>query len=151
LEWAFRLNFRNFAREGPLPVNATGAIGAILSELSFPWQMCRGIAVISRAAGLVGHIAEEMRNPLAREIWERSEHEVFENVPREQKGVCGDPYRNDIAGCAAARSGYRWDIAPASHSRRERPPARRVRREIYRERRAQQRRGLTRTGRDSPR
>lgn len=61
-----------------LPINATGAIGAILCELQFPWRICRGVAVISRAVGLVGHIAEEMRNPLAREIWERTEGEVFE-------------------------------------------------------------------------
>jgi len=60
-----------------LPINATGAIGAILCELQFPWRICRGVAVISRAIGLVGHIAEEMRNPLAREIWERTEGEVF--------------------------------------------------------------------------
>ena len=61
-----------------LPVNATGAIGALMLELGFPWQICRGIAVISRAVGLVGHIAEEMRNPVAREMWERAEHEVME-------------------------------------------------------------------------
>jgi citrate synthase len=62
-----------------LPINATGAIGALLSELDFPWRICRGIAVISRAVGLVGHLAEEMRNPLGREMWERIEEEVFEN------------------------------------------------------------------------
>lgn len=62
-----------------LPINATGAIGAILCELGFPWRICRGIAVISRAVGLVGHLAEEMRNPLAREMWERAEAEVFDN------------------------------------------------------------------------
>lgn len=62
-----------------LPINATGAIGAILCELDFPWRICRGIAVISRAVGLVGHLSEEMGNPLAREIWERAEQEVFDN------------------------------------------------------------------------
>jgi citrate synthase len=62
-----------------LPINATGAIGAILCELGFPWRICRGIAVISRAVGLIGHLAEEMRNPIAREIYERAEAEVFEN------------------------------------------------------------------------
>jgi citrate synthase len=65
-----------------LPINATGAIGAILSELGFPWRICRGIVVISRAIGLVGHLAEEMRNPLAKEIYERVDAEVYEN--REQ-------------------------------------------------------------------
>lgn len=62
-----------------LPINATGAIGAILCELGFPWRICRGVVVISRAVGLVGHLAEEMRNPLAREIWERAESEVYDN------------------------------------------------------------------------
>jgi citrate synthase len=69
---------RTFARS--LPINATGAIGSILCELQFPWQICRGVAVISRAIGLVGHIAEEMRNPIAREIWDRTEHEVTRNA-----------------------------------------------------------------------
>jgi len=62
-----------------LPINATGAIGAVLCELGFPWRICRGIVVISRAVGLVGHLAEEMKNPLAREIWELAEAEVYEN------------------------------------------------------------------------
>jgi len=48
-------------------------------ELGFPWQICRGIAVICARWALVGHIAEEMRNPIAREIYERAEIEVFEN------------------------------------------------------------------------
>lgn len=62
-----------------LPINATGAIGAVLSELGFSWRICRGIAIIGRAVGLVGHIAEEMRNPLAYEIYERVEQEVAAN------------------------------------------------------------------------
>lgn len=59
-----------------LPINATGAMGAILCEMDVDWRLARGIAVIGRAVGLVGHIAEELRNPIAREIWERIEDDT---------------------------------------------------------------------------
>jgi citrate synthase len=42
-----------------LPVNATGAIGALLCEIDFPVAAMRGVAVISRAAGLLAHALEE--------------------------------------------------------------------------------------------
>lgn len=64
---------RIFGRE--LPVNATGAIGAIASELGIPWRVCRGLAVMARAIGLVAHLQEEMEDPLAAEIWSRIEGE----------------------------------------------------------------------------
>ena len=66
---------RGLNKSGLLPVNATGALGALSSEMGIPWRLCRGLAVIGRSIGLVGHIAEELRNPLAREIWERTEEE----------------------------------------------------------------------------
>jgi citrate synthase len=64
---------RAYGRE--LPVNATGAIGAIASELGISWRVCRGLAVMARAIGLVAHLQEEMDEPLAAEIWSRTEGE----------------------------------------------------------------------------
>lgn len=70
---------RALKKPGLLPVNATGAIGALSSELEIPWKLCRGLAVIGRTIGIVGHLAEELRNPIGREIWERTEEESSEH------------------------------------------------------------------------
>ncbi len=64
----------------PLPVNATGAIAAVASELGIPWNIVRGVGVIARAIGLVGHIREEIKNPLAREIKTRAEEEASSHL-----------------------------------------------------------------------
>lgn len=59
-----------------ITINATGAIAALLGEIGFPQAVMRGVAVVSRAAGLVGHILEEQREPAARRMWETIEHEI---------------------------------------------------------------------------
>src|SRR5260370_40618559 len=65
---------RAYGRE--LPVNATGAIGAILCELEFPWHVGRGLAVMARAVGLVAHIQGEINEPLAAQVSRRGEDEA---------------------------------------------------------------------------
>ncbi|MCW2241281.1 citryl-CoA lyase [Azospirillum canadense] len=64
--------------ERHLPINVSGAIGAIASELGMDWRVCRGIGLIARTIGLVAHLLEEIRSPLARELWLRTEHEAQE-------------------------------------------------------------------------
>ena len=59
-----------------LPLNATGAIGALACELGFPPRIVRGFGVLARAVGLVGHIMEEWEHPMALEIWNRVEEEA---------------------------------------------------------------------------
>lgn len=59
-----------------LTINATGAIAALLGEIGVPVDIMRGFAIVTRAAGLVGHIREERENPAARYIWERAAEDV---------------------------------------------------------------------------
>lgn len=68
----------------PITLNATGAMGALCCELGLPVEACRGIAVMARAIGLVGHILEEIRSPMSIELWQKIEHDV--SVPPEQRG-----------------------------------------------------------------
>ncbi|GJH37789.1 citryl-CoA lyase [Paraburkholderia hospita] len=69
-----------------LPVNVTGAMAAVASEMGIPWQICRGLAVAARSVGLVGHILEEMRQPIATTLYLRTEHEASAHlIPDERQ------------------------------------------------------------------
>ncbi|HYD57295.1 MAG TPA: citryl-CoA lyase [Burkholderiales bacterium] len=69
-------------REKKLVVNATGAIGALACELGLDWRAVRGLGVMARAVGLVGHILEESRQPMAAEVWEKIEHEASAHLKK---------------------------------------------------------------------
>ncbi len=68
---------RAFGRH--ITINATGAIAALLLEIGMPADIMRGVAVVSRAGGLIGHVVEERDTHSARYIWSLAE----ENIPYE--------------------------------------------------------------------
>ncbi len=68
------------ASKRDLPVNVTGAMAAIASEFGLSWRTVRGLAVAARAIGLVGHVMEEMRQPMADEIYFRIEEEAARHL-----------------------------------------------------------------------
>lgn len=59
-----------------LPINATGAAGALCCELGFPASIVRGFGVIARAIGLVGHLLEEQQRPISMSVWEDVEQKA---------------------------------------------------------------------------
>ena len=64
------------AKARGITLNATGAIGALACELGLDWRIVKGLGVMARAVGLVGHVLEETRDPMATEIWERVDEEA---------------------------------------------------------------------------
>jgi citrate synthase len=57
-----------------LPINGAGAAGAVFADLGFPPAIVRGFALLARTAGLVGHLAEEMADPIGLRLWLDVEH-----------------------------------------------------------------------------
>ena len=72
----------DIAKERGITLNATGAIGALACELGLEWKVVKGLGVMARAIGLVGHILEETRQPMAEEIWHRIEEESTRHVKK---------------------------------------------------------------------
>jgi citrate synthase len=65
-----------------LPLNGAGVCGAALADLGIPLEILRGVVLLARCAGLLGHLAEEIRRPIASRIFADVEsHAVY--VPPE--------------------------------------------------------------------
>ncbi|MDA8196160.1 MAG: citryl-CoA lyase [Actinomycetota bacterium] len=57
-----------------LPLNGAGCCGAALAELGIPQPLLRGVVLLARCAGLLGHIADEIRTPVAQSIFAHVEN-----------------------------------------------------------------------------
>jgi citrate synthase len=59
-----------------LPINGAGVATAAYADLGFPPEIVRGFALLARTAGLVGHLAEEMTDPIGLRLWLDVEHRM---------------------------------------------------------------------------
>jgi citrate synthase len=66
-----------------LPLNGAGVCGAALADLGLPLELLRGFALLARTAGLIGQLAEELRHPVA--------NEIFLSVDLNNRSVPPDP------------------------------------------------------------
>jgi citrate synthase len=69
-----------------LPLNGAGACGAALCDLGFPVEILRGFALLARSAGLLGHLAEEMRRPIGLDVYEQVDRATDYLPPRHSGG-----------------------------------------------------------------
>ncbi|MCG2621338.1 citryl-CoA lyase [Arthrobacter sp. I2-34] len=53
-----------------LPANTAGAVGAMILSMDLPVHLARGLALVGRCAGLLGHIIEEEESPTGQELWD---------------------------------------------------------------------------------
>jgi len=68
-----------------LPLNGAGVCGAALADLGLPLELLRGVALLARTAGLLGQLAEELRRPVA--------NDIFLSVDLHNRPVDPEPYR----------------------------------------------------------
>ena len=68
-----------------LPLNGAGVCGAALADLGLPLELLRGFALLARTAGLLGQLAEELRRPVA--------NDIFLSVDRNNRSVDPEPHR----------------------------------------------------------
>lgn len=64
-----------------LPINVTGAIGAITADMGLPPRAARGLAILSRTGGLLAEALEEERDPQAMGYWELIQEQTTYEPP----------------------------------------------------------------------
>jgi len=52
-----------------LPLNGAGVCGAVLADLALPMGVLRGVALLARCAGILGHLVEEQTDPIGIDVY----------------------------------------------------------------------------------
>jgi citrate synthase len=72
-----------------LPANASGAIPAVLLDVGFPLSALKGIPILARTAGLLGHLHEEMTRPIGFFMYHAADEAITYDgpAPRAREGA----------------------------------------------------------------
>jgi len=52
-----------------LPLNGAGVCGAVLADIGLPLGVMRGVALLARCAGILGHLVEEQNDPIGIDVY----------------------------------------------------------------------------------
>lgn len=69
-----------------LPLNGAGVCGAVLADLDLPASTIRGFALLARCAGLIGHLAEEQRDPIGIDVYLHVDRNIDYQPPADGPG-----------------------------------------------------------------
>jgi citrate synthase len=65
----------------PLPINVNGAIPAVMLDVGFPLAALKGISLLARTAGLIGHLHEESERPIGFILADRGAEAIGHDGP----------------------------------------------------------------------
>jgi citrate synthase len=65
-----------------LPLNGAGVCGAVLADVGLPMGVMRGVALLARCAGLLGHIVEEQTHPVGIDIYMNVDRNIDYQPPQ---------------------------------------------------------------------
>jgi citrate synthase len=65
-----------------LPLNGAGVCGAVLADVGIPMGVMRGVALLARCAGLLGHLVEEQTHPVGIDIYMNVDRNIDYQPPK---------------------------------------------------------------------
>jgi len=70
---------------GPLPMNVSLPIAAVLLDLGFPPAAVKAVPVLARTAGLLAHLAEEQERAIGFALARAAEESVADEAPADAR------------------------------------------------------------------